>query len=99
VTRTELHEIDWIAVLNDDETYTGLVGCWIATTTPSIVEELNEGADPNQLELVRFNLDHLVQWAIDKGYFDDDSALGRFNARSKPDLGHRITHKFWRKHD
>jgi hypothetical protein len=87
VTRTELHEIDWIAVLNDDETYTGLVGCWIATTTPSIVEELNEGAGPNQLELVRFNLDHLVQWAIDKGYFDDDSALGRLQREIEARFG------------
>jgi hypothetical protein len=69
--RAQLRAADWITVLNDDETYTSLEGCWIAVTTPEVSQKLDDGDDPNDIpELVRWDLDALVQCAIDHGYFD-----------------------------
>jgi hypothetical protein len=38
---------EMICVLNDDETYTALAGCWIALVTPSIASELEHDQDPD----------------------------------------------------
>jgi hypothetical protein len=67
----ELKQGSWIVVLNDDETYTGLGGSRFAMLTAEQQQELNNGAEPNQLDgLECYELKGLLDWAIDHGYFD-----------------------------
>jgi hypothetical protein len=69
MNRDELKTSAWIVVLSDDDTYTGLDGCWIATTTPDQVKEGNESGEiPEGLK--RIPMQDLLIWAIDNGYFD-----------------------------
>jgi hypothetical protein len=72
--RASFRETAWVSVLNDNETYTGLDGCWIAPTPPDVVEKLNEGDEVDDIPLSRFDLEDLIQWAIDNGYFDGRSS-------------------------
>jgi hypothetical protein len=69
--RDQLKNGNWICVLNDGETYTGLSGSYIAILTAEQDKELNEGTEPNQLHnLQQHELNELLDWAIDNGYFD-----------------------------
>lgn len=68
--RASLRATSWVSVLDDDETYTGLGGCWIAPTPPDVIEALDEGDGVDDMQLSRFDLSDLVEWAIDRGYFD-----------------------------
>ena len=75
--RDRLRQADWITILSDDETYTSLGGCHIAIPTPEQGEELDAGADPNDLDdLERYDLRALLDWAINNGYFDNQLHQG-----------------------
>jgi hypothetical protein len=70
-TNEDLKTAAWVSVLNDDDTFTGLDGCWIAPTLPEVVEALNEGEyEVNEAPVTRYSLQDLLDWAIDHGYFD-----------------------------
>jgi hypothetical protein len=60
----------WICVLNDDSTYTGLSGCWIAPTPDEDIEALDDGAEPGDLKMYRYSIEHLLNWPIDHGYIE-----------------------------
>lgn len=66
-----LKRIAWVSVLNSDDTFTGLDGCWIAPTTGEEVDALDEGKiDVGDLPH-RFPLNDLLMLAIEAGIFDD----------------------------
>jgi hypothetical protein len=70
--RDELKQASWIVVLNDDETFTGLGGSHFAMLTAEQKQELDDGAEPHQLDgLAWYELKELLDWAIDHGYFDE----------------------------
>jgi hypothetical protein len=70
MTRDEMKKEAWVVVLNDNDTYTGLTGCWIAMTDQDQVEALDEGADVEDVPGPHYDLQALLEWAIDGGYFD-----------------------------
>jgi hypothetical protein len=71
MTKDELKKTAWVNVLNDDDTFTGLDGCWIAPTPPEVVEGLNNGEyEVDEAPLTRYSLGDLLDWAIDHGYFN-----------------------------
>jgi hypothetical protein len=56
-------------------TYTSLDGCHIAIPTSDHMQELDAGADPNDLDhLKSYDLRDLLNWAISRGYFDENAA-------------------------
>jgi hypothetical protein len=61
----QLRDAHWITVLNDNETFGGLDGCWIAT-----VPEDAEFEEVDELDLTRFSVRELLDWAIDHGFFE-----------------------------
>jgi hypothetical protein len=73
MTRDEMKQAAWVMVLNGDDTWTGLDGCWFALTTSAEVEALDEDdMEINDLppETIRYSMVQLLEWAIDHGYFD-----------------------------
>ena len=71
ITKDELKKSAWLSVLNDDDTFTGFDGCWIAPTRPEVVEGLNNGEyNVGDAPLTRHSLRDLLEWAIDRGYFE-----------------------------
>jgi hypothetical protein len=71
-TRDEMKRSSWVMVLNDDDTFTGLDGCWFAATPPSIVRQLDEGQIAvREVPGRHFEMQPLLEWAIDQGYFDN----------------------------
>jgi hypothetical protein len=69
--RKRLHNTAWVCVLTDDQTYTGLDGCWIMPTTQEQVEQLNDDEPVAGLDSPQFTLQKLLDWAIDAGFFDN----------------------------
>jgi hypothetical protein len=60
MTKDELKETAWVNVLNDDDTFTSLDGCWIAPTPPEVVEGLDNGEyDVDEAPLTRYSLGDL----------------------------------------
>jgi hypothetical protein len=71
--REALKRSAWVSVLNDNDTYTGLDGCWIALTSEEKVTALDDDSlsvDDLPQER-RFSLNDLLMLAIDAGIFDD----------------------------
>lgn len=72
MTHEEMKKAAWVSVLNDNDTYTGLDGCWIALTSPEIVTALDDDDMPvEDVPQPHYGLQALLEWAIDHGYFDD----------------------------
>jgi hypothetical protein len=70
MTKGQLRATAWLSVLNDDDTFTGLNGCWIAPTSPEVVEAMDNGEyDVDEAPITRYSLRDLLEWAIDHGYF------------------------------
>jgi hypothetical protein len=70
--RKRLHNTAWVCVLNDDQIYTGLDGCWIMPTTKEQVKQLDEDGEPvARLDSPQFTLQKLLDWTIDAGFFDN----------------------------
>jgi hypothetical protein len=78
-----MDEDNWVSVLNDDETFTSLSGCWIAKITAAETVQLDEGDEPDNVvpEVRRCDLAALVEWAIERGYFREPAS---FEADLKP---------------
>ena len=71
MTRDEMKVQGWVCVLNDGHTFTGLEGCWIATTDESTVASLDaDEVSVGEVPGPHWLLDDLVMWAITEGYFD-----------------------------
>ena len=70
MTRDELKRAAWVCVLNDNDTYTGLDGCWFAVTPDDCVADLDDGASVEDVPLPHHSLQALFKFAIDHGYFD-----------------------------
>ena len=71
MTNEEMKKGAWICVLNDGETYTGLDGCWFASTPQDELELLDEGEhEAKDVPGPHYSLQALLWWAIDHGYFD-----------------------------
>jgi len=75
MTNDELKKSAWVCVLNDDDTYAGLDGCWIALTDEAQVEKLDEGEHVSEVPGPHFSLQLLLEWAISNGYFEN--AVGK----------------------
>jgi hypothetical protein len=73
MTRDDLKREAWIVVLNDNHLFTGLTGCWIALTDQDQVKALDEGAHFYDVieDDQNWDMQNLLEWAIDHGYFDD----------------------------
>jgi hypothetical protein len=69
-TRDELQESAWVVVLNDNDTYTGMDGRWIAMTDQDQVTALHEGESINDVCPVRYDMQKILTFAIEHGYFD-----------------------------
>lgn len=71
--REALKKTAWVTVLNDNDTFTGLDGCWVAPTNAKQVEALDaEEIEVDDLpEERRFSLNDLLMRAINSGMFDD----------------------------
>jgi hypothetical protein len=76
MTHDEMKREAWVTVLNDDTTYTGLDGCWIAMTDQDQVKALDAGEDVEEVCHERYDMQALLEWAIDKGYFDAPDGPG-----------------------
>ncbi len=71
--RTDLKKSEWICVLNDDETYTGLNGSWIAPIPDDLTEQredIENGYAPKVVP-VYFDMRKMLEFAINHGYFDE----------------------------
>jgi hypothetical protein len=75
MTREEMKKAAYIMVLGDDDTFTGLDGCWFAYTSPDQVAELDEDGDLDAIEIKPCDMQELLEWAIDHGYFDGKSLV------------------------
>lgn len=64
----ELKNSQWIVVLNDDDSFTGLDGCWIAPVADDALV-LHGGAAHTVPAETRWDLRGLLDFAIDHGYF------------------------------
>ncbi len=72
-THDEMKKGAWVCVLNDNSTFTGLDGCWIAMTDQEQVEALDEGEDVEDVcHGPRYDMQKLLEWAIDHGAFDGE---------------------------
>lgn len=71
--REQMKNSAWICVLNDNDSWTGLDGSWIAITEEEQQEALYNDERVCDLDLTKFSLRTLVDWAIDAGYFDEQS--------------------------
>jgi hypothetical protein len=71
VQRNALKQSAWVTVLNDDDTFTGLDGSWIAPANGEQGQALDDGEFALSDLPVRFGLHDLLVWAIDNGCFDD----------------------------
>jgi hypothetical protein len=85
--RAELKQSEWVAVLNDDETYSGLDGAWIALSPSGDADRDTDVAVRQIPEDARTDLSGLVMWAINHGYFDetcDGDYLVTFQRKDHP---------------
>jgi hypothetical protein len=73
MTKEEMKKGPWVAVLNDNDTYTGLTGCWIAMTDQDQVKALDEGAGVEDVSGPHYDMQALLELAIDRGYFGQES--------------------------
>jgi hypothetical protein len=71
MTRDEMKLEAWVCVLNDNETFTGLDGCWIAMTPADCVADLDDGGAAEDVPQPHYSLKSLLEFAIDQGYFDE----------------------------
>jgi cell wall assembly regulator SMI1 len=61
MTREEMKKGPWVAVLNDNDTYTGLTGCWIAMTDQDQVKALDEGAGVEDVSGPHYDMQALLE--------------------------------------
>jgi hypothetical protein len=71
--REQMKNSAWICVLNDNDTWTGLDGSWIAITEEGQQEALYNDERVCDLDLTKYSLRTLIDWAIDAGYFDEQT--------------------------
>jgi hypothetical protein len=71
--RAELRQREWVVVLNDDETYSGLRGSWIAFSPPDTDDDHDEAVKEISQDS-RLDLWEIIKFAIKHGYMDQPSA-------------------------
>jgi hypothetical protein len=71
MTHEEMKKAEWVCVLGDDDTFSGLDGSWIAMVPTDHSDELAGGGKVSDLP-EQFCLRKLIDKAIDAGWFDEE---------------------------